>query len=490
MEQEKYELLLSILKDYYGQQHQRGFESNPEEVAGELASLISTVVGPVRNGQGLYPNAPQVSPYMQNNFPLPHVNAGPLAWHQLEVREPVPKAAEACSHKLHEIAERAQRDIAMIRKIMVDKPVGFVPKAPPMQSVADFGGEHEDEDDRKRKRNREAQKRFRDKQKRKKNDLESEYQALMDSADQLEEENIDLEQRMSLEIRTVAVSEAILLAFEGQTMQTNSILDVILPTREKHEIAKKVEDILPKLSSPSKDLKKVLSRDVSPELQKLYHKAFQMKTPDSLYLYYREWQIESKHLLSKSQSQKNPRSVELMVSRMNELYQVWTINLFLYPDNFTQVFADNYPPSEQAEKLWTFISEELYKCLKKEQLVLLQKEFNKYCDASDVYENDINEAWKELEKLQVVSNEAPKTWREVSAMNIKLVSQTQICNSLLKNYWDNAVEYANKWVEAVGLQNAFLCNTFASPHTVDWTAISKRLVDMAQNKGVLANTID
>lgn len=489
MEQEKYNLLLSILKDYYGNQHQRGFQSSPEEIAGELASLISTLVGPATNGQGLFPNISHVDQYKQNNFSSPRVNAGPLPWHQPGVREPVPQPADVCIHKLHDIAERAYRDIGLMREMLGDKSYDSIAKVYPAQSVTDIGTEDGGDHDMKKKRNREAQKRFRDRQKRKKIDLESEFNTLNDTADQIEEENIKLEQRLSLVMRTVAVSEAILLAFEGQIIRSNSILDVILPNRERTEPARngeEVDNMLPK-PSPSKHLEKRISRDISPDLLKIYQKASEMKSPDSLYLYYREWQIESKHLHSRSKNQKDLVSEELMINRMNELYQVWSINLWLYPDNFTRVFADNYPPSEKAEKLWDFLSEELCKCLKTEQLEKLQKGYHDYCASSNTYEKDINEAWNKLRKIKLASDEAVKTLRRASAMNLTVVSQAQICDSLVKSRWNNAVDFANKWVESVGPRNAFLCNTFASPHTVDWIAISKRLLDMAQNQGVLAD---
>ena len=493
MEQEKYNLLLSILRDYYGQQQQRGgFPANPEHVAGELASLISTVVGSDSNGQSLYPIAPPVTPYVQNPFPMPQVDAGPPAWPTSNVREPVPESADRCIHRLHDIAERASRDIATLRRMLGDRPVRFATKVSPIQSMADLSSEYGDDEDIKRKRNREAQKRFRDRQKRKKNDLESEFLGLCHAADQLEEANIALEQRLYLEMKTVAVSEVILLAFEGQVIESNSILNFVLSEEEKKRCmgdGKEVENgtaELQRLPSAPKELESFVSHDISPELKRIYQKAYQIKNPDSLYLYYREWQIESQHLHSRSE--KDNTSEELMVSRMNELYQVWMINLLLYPDNFARVFADNYPPPDQADKLWMFISGELYKSMEKKQILNLQKEFKKYKIVADRVEKEVDEAWKKLEELGKAFDGAVTTMRGASAIHLRMVSQAQTCESLAKQSWNNAVDFAPKWVACIGNRNAFLCNTFASPYTVDWITMSKMLLDMAKSDGVVVDT--
>jgi hypothetical protein len=358
--------------------------------------------------------------------------------------------------------------------------------------MADLSSEYGDDEDIKRKRNREAQKRFRDRQKRKKNDLELEYLGLCHAADQLEEANIALEQRLYLEMKTVAVSEVILLAFEGQVIESSSILNFVLPEEEKQRCigdGKEVENgtaELQGLPSVPKNLESFVSQDISPELKSVYQKAYQIKNPDSLYLYYREWQIESQHLHSRSG--KDNKSEELMISRMNELYQVWMINLLLYPDNFAKVFADNYPPPDQANKLWMFISGELYKRMEKKQILKLHREFEKYRIVADRVEKEICEAWKKLAELEKAFDGAVKTMRGASAIHLRMVSQAQTCESLAKQSWNDAVEFAPKWVECIGNLNAFLCNTFASPYTVDWITLTKLLLEMAKSDGVVVDT--
>lgn len=494
MEQDKYNLLLSILRDYYGQQNQTGgFTSNPEHAAGELASLISTFVGPGTNGNGVYPieypTVPPMGPYLPNTF------VAPSLWPQPDVREPVPEPADACIHRLLDIAERASRDITAMRKMRGAISAGFTPivgytaRESPIQSMTDIAGEWGDDDELKRKRNREAQKRFRDRQKRMKSDLESEYIMLCDTADQLEEANIELEHKLYLEMKTVAVSEIILLAFKNQALETNSILNFVLTEKQKERVTMKGKEseaaVGPDCQSPPEELNTVFNVDISPGLKQIYQKAYQIKEPSSLYLYYREWQIESKHLHSRSENQKgSTASEELMVSRMNELYKVWMINLLLYPDNFDRVFADNSAPAEQAEGLWSFISDELYKSMEEAQIQSLHKEFRKYSEESDICDHDIKKAWEKLAEIEETFNTAPKSMREASAIHLNLCAQSRICDALVRKSWNNAIDFASRFMESIGHRNAFMCNILASPYTVDWIAITEIVLNKAQSNGI------
>ena len=504
MERDKYDLLLSILRDYYGQQNQTGgFTPNPEHAAGELASLISTFVGPGTNGNGVYPlehtTVPPVGPYLPNTFAAPLVDPRQSFWPHSDVREPVPEPADACLHRLLDISERANRDITAMRKMRGAISAGFTPivgyaaRESPIQSVNDIAGEWGDDEELKRKRNREAQKRFRDRQKRLKNDLESEYTVLCDIADQLEEANIGLEHKLYLEMKTVAVSEIILLAFKHQALETNSILNFVLTENQKESVAKKGKEsqdaVGPDCQSPPEELDTVSVVDMSPELQQIYQKAYQIKEPSSLYMYYREWQIESKHLHSRSENQKGSAgSEEIMVSRMNDLYKVWMINLLLYPDNFDRVFADNAAPAEQAEGLWSFISDKLYEGMEEAQIQSLHKEFSTYSKDFDNCDHEIKKAWEKLAEIEDTFNTAPKSMREASAIHLKLCAQSRICDTLVRKSWNNAIDFASRFMESIGHRNAFMCNTLASPYPVDWISITERVIEKAQSNGIQLNT--
>lgn len=501
MEHDKYNLLLSILREYYGQQ-QGGAASKPEIMEGELALLLSALVGSGPNQQTPVHTGHSTEHFFQDKiapYPIdPGMQVRP--GYVREIREPLPGPAEACGLRLNYIVERAFRDrAAAFFSRNSSSGHGMTPKISPKPSTGDISMEYGDNsdgslDDLKRKRNREAQKRFRDRQKRIRNSLESEYFDLCQTADLLEEENIALEQRLYLEMKNIIVSEIILLAFEGKYLNGKSILSRVLPEiREEKRGQKHSEEeedgiaqnclALTQVTGASdeKSLEKVINRKLSPDVERIYNEAYDLPDPDSLYLYYREWQIEAKHLYARSSQREDSEADQLMIGKMDELYRVWLVNLYLYPDVFTKVLSDHLVPAEQSERLWSFVAEMLYKNMKKEQIQRLQKEYKQYLDDSARCDQDIQRAWRKLAEIEQNFKVASRTTRGGSMWHLKVVSQATACKSLAQKSWDNVTGFACRFMESIGHRNAFLCNTFASPYAVDWIDITKRLLYMSEN---------
>ena len=120
-----------------------------------------------------------------------------------------------------------------------------------------------------------------------------------------------------------------------------------------------------------------------------------------------------------------------------------------------------------------------------DQIRQLHKEYKQYLSDCEGCDKDIKNAWRKLSDVEKEFKAAPKSAREASAVHVKVVAQAQICSSLVKKLWTLSVEFARRFLESIGHRNAFLCNIFASPHTVDWVAITKMLLDKAQENGIL-----
>ena len=367
---------------------------------------------------------------------------------------------------------------------------------------SDIEGDDMEGDDRKavaRRKNREAQQRFRDRRRQMQHSMEAEFYRQWDAFDEMQETNLLLLERAHSMAVNVVIAESMLLACGGDPPDIHSLLartmsreefDTMLQqanaSRKSFKLEKHaISGIEPLKRAAVGFIERAKKLPLYPAMQDLFDTAFRLQDAESLFLYYREWQIEMKYLLQRLEKKSSPEVEAEILEKLNTMAKIWLINTRLYPENFKQVMHKYSVPDSKAGSKWVDIAHDIRAKVSDEQLEELRDFWTTY--VKDV--ETINTT-KETELIALHNiaaalekNADPDLYcmKDMSTSHLSLgaLLHDMVCTQ--EALWTKAVQVSGKLSHAIGPMNVCLCHVLSSPHPPNWVAIANKLVNTDQH---------
>jgi hypothetical protein len=372
---------------------------------------------------------------------------------------------------------------------------------PPVLQAGERGSDVEGDDmeggDRKavaRRKNREAQQRFRDRRRQMQHSMEAEFYRQWDAFDEMQETNFLLIERAHSMAVNVVIAESMLLACGGDPPDVHSLLartmsreafDSMLKqasvSRRPFKLEKSaISGIEPLKRAALGYIERAKKLPLYPAMQDLFDTAFRLQDAESLFLYYREWQIEMKYLLQRIEKKFSPELEAQILEKLNNMAKLWLVNTRLYPENFKQLMHKYSVPDSKAGSKWVDIARDIRAKVSDEQLEKLGEFWTTYVMDVETINTTKDTELRELHTIAeaLEKNADPDLYcmKSMSASHLSLgaLLHDMICTQ--EALWTKAVQVAGKLSQVIGPMNVCLCHVLSSPHPPNWVAITSELV--------------
>lgn len=306
-------------------------------------------------------------------------------------------------------------------------------------------GDYEARVEHFRRKNREAQQRFRERRKANMQAAMARWETLANEIDELESENFVLQGRIGMLEKVLIVRDA--------------FVDALLPYER------------PKEEDDEKSVDESCGINIGKD-DELYSVAVKLNTPELYTLYLCRWQAELKHLFLWAKEDGYTEDWKTQIQdHFRKMSKIWSFNVELYGQNFPKVLLGLLPEAGSKHEPWKDVAKTLFDCLDIEAVKNLNECWKTYTSKLTVLDED----WKrQLENLL----EAVSRYDQVG----ESIARLEECNN---NRWKASVELGGNWLECLGDYNSALCNVDSLPFVPDWISITKFVIFLALERGLL-----
>eukprot|EP00890_Picochlorum_soloecismus_P000840 jgi/Picsp_1/1757/NSC_05229-R1_hypothetical protein CHLNCDRAFT_136809 [Chlorella variabilis] len=348
-----------------------------------------------------------------------------------------------------------------------------------------------------RRKNREAQQRFRDKRKQMLIDMEKEYDDICIVCDNMEISNDTLREHSDFLSRDLVVCELMLMSLERKPPAKDSILAQILTDKEVKEIEKNTTRV-EQTGTPgepvsgshrsSDQAEEVTPEEVPDEVQEMRKIAKSLDSPDAFQLYWREWQVELKHLLQVHLEDGDESSLRDIRNKFDKMVKVWTYNTRLYPNIFKIVTSKMTLNDNEKTELWRELAVEIMKSTPEANVKQLYRFWKKYLSKMDLLKGYREKADLSLAQLEHShSKVSPENYSfyNLGRYHIETAALAYEVNQIAEKTWRYSLRLCTAWALAIGEANIALCHAKTQPNMPNWIMISRDMIDIAVKNGTI-----
>jgi len=348
-----------------------------------------------------------------------------------------------------------------------------------------------------RRKNREAQQRFRDKRKQMLIDMEKKYDEICEACDTMENSNDALRERNHFLSRDLVVRELMLMTLEHKPPAKDSLLAQVLTEKEMEELEKNSTQVnhMVSLGEPvsgsnrsSDQAEEVAPEKVPVEVQEMRKIAKSLDTPDTFQLYWREWQVELKHLLQVYLEDRDEAALQDIRTKFDKMVKVWTYNTRLYPSIFKIVTSKMTLQDNEKTGLWRELAVEIMKSTPEANVNQLYKFWKKYLSKMDLLKGYRERAVSSLAQLeQLYSNLSAETYslHDFGRYHFETAALGYELNQIAEKTWRYSLRLCTAWALAIGEINIALCHAKTEPNMPNWILISRDMIDIAIKNGTI-----
>lgn len=349
-----------------------------------------------------------------------------------------------------------------------------------------------------RRKNREAQQRFRDKRKQMLVDMEKNYDEICIECDNMNIANDALRSRCHFLSRDLVVRELMLMTLEHKPPAKDSLLAQVLSENELKEIEKNSMRAVKHTSAlgepvsgsnkSSDQAEEVAPETVADEVQEMRRIAKSLDTPDTFLLYWREWQVELKHLLHVYLEDKDESSLQDIKTIFDKMVKIWTYNTRFYPNVFKIVTLKMTLKDDIRTELWQELAVEIMRSTPEANVNQLYKFWMKYLSKMDIlrgYKEKAESALAQLEDSYAKLSPENYSLYKFGRYQIETAALAYELNQIAEKTWRYSLRLCTAWALAIGETNIALCHAKTEPNMPNWILITKSMIDIAVKNGTI-----